>query len=94
MAVARRYGHYVPGPHLDDNDAGLLQELFLLKVIQVEHTRALAHELRLSHRFCFLHVCHPNLLCLFPSSIRCCLPNISAVTINHDGHANSLSGGG
>src|SRR6202035_557152 len=31
-----------------------------------------------------LHLCHPNLLCLLPSSTRCNLPNISAVTSNHD----------
>ena len=37
---------------------------------------------------------HPAVLEIFPSYVRCCPPNISSVTRDHDDCANSLTGGG
>jgi len=69
------------------NDAGLLQELF-------EQTGTAAQQLRLSHRFCSLHLCHPNLLCLFASSLSGAHQTSLRSRSTMMSHANSLSGGG
>ena len=86
LSLTRILAMQAPGKRGISNDAGRVKSFFmffLLPLTEFEHTSSSTHELRLLLLLLFICVtltCSARLL----SSIQCCPPNISSITIDHD----------